>query len=186
VRRYVIAALICATALLVMQPTAASAAAPASRPNCPPCAVAAGIGIEEIVTGGLIAGAIAGGTAVAVHNINKGAAHAERIVRHPNKFRHAIRLAKAYRTDGRAIWKAAGKSLKGLARWTRRHVGIKQIKKNLPDAAWACGVSGVTVYLLTFHVRAARDACIGAFVATAIRGKRKQAGEWAYRPAVGG
>jgi hypothetical protein len=69
------------------------------------------------------------------------------------------------RSLGHAVWKKGGKSLGGLARWFRNHVGAMKIKKHWPTGAWYCLISATGSYLSNGSLRDAAFACIGGFLA---------------------
>jgi hypothetical protein len=173
---------------IVVAFTAERMAQPEPAQACPVCVVAGGVGLYEIVATGLAASAIAGGTAIAVNKIQSSADRARAVARHPGRHSRFLHKMRQYRTLGKAIWRHVHRSLRGLRRFVVARVSIHHIKRKLPGAAWACGVMGITSYLMNGKPKEAMKACIAAGTSVLFIGAKSKAteryagdGEWLVR-----
>lgn len=160
--------LACLACLAVVGVLAAPAAAQPEKRKCPVCAVVVVIGADEVIGAGIAAGLGAGAVGYAIHRLNDSTSKAQSIARSPGGHSAFLRRMRENRGDGKRIWAHVG-NLKGLWRYVRNRTSLKHIKKRLPDAAWACGVSGVVSFLLNGNAKDARNACIGAGVGTVLK-----------------
>jgi hypothetical protein len=129
-----------------------------------PIAIGGAEGGGLIASGLLAAGSVAAGSELG-HIINRAGDRAHAIVRHPRVYERYMKRVRGYRDFGGRIWKRAGKSIRGLRRFMRRHIGTVRIRRHWPSGVWSCVVAGTTSYLANRKLRDAAFACLGAFVA---------------------
>jgi hypothetical protein len=130
---------------------------------CPVCAVIAGVGVYEVVTTGIVAGA-AVGVGTQLGRISNHAESRAKEIHKPGGVKWDKWMVKVRhrRAVGANIWKG---SLSKMANWFKNHVGTFKIKKRWPEGAFWCFTNAAGSYLSNHNLRDAALACIGGFLA---------------------
>jgi hypothetical protein len=141
-----------------------SEAATEPQYRCPPC-VAAVAGPIAVPAGVALGGAAVAGAAAYIATQATVHQPASAVVQNKPQSAKALRLkawARAYKINGKAIWKNAGGTALGVWRWFKRTVGVANLINRFPSAAAACATAALVTVAVGDSLSAAVKACIGA------------------------
>lgn len=136
-----------------------------TTPNyrCPPCvAVVAGLAGEEAIMLGGAAVAGAAGVLITQATVHEPAATVVQSKPSSPKAQRLKGWARAWKVNGKAIWRASGKTAWGVWRFFKARFGVAHLIAQFPNAAAGCVTAALVTVAVGDTVVNALKACIGA------------------------